>query len=95
MKLYDVITSHEYCIIDTSCGHLTCDISRDDEEYQRITFSGALTISDLMKMQDELDIYAYDTIMENGGYEGIETIEEYNAVTADGEEIIIFVPDMW
>lgn len=95
MKLYDVITGHNYCIIDTGSGHLTCDISREEEEYQRITFVQVLTLSDLKKMQDELDIYAYDTIQENGGFGAIVTIEEYDAVTEDGEEIRIFVPDMW
>lgn len=96
MKLYNVITGHNYCIIDTNYVRLTCDISREEEEYQRITFSRVLTLSDLKKMQEELDIYAYEFIQQNDEYyENIETIYEYEAVTEDGEEVRIFVPDMW
>ena len=95
MKLADVITSHNYCVIDTMTGHWNCDVFQEEEEYQSITFVRELTIPDLKQMQDELDIYAYEVIQENGGFEGIETIEEYNAVTEDGEEIRIFVPDLW
>ena len=97
MKLYDEITSHQYCLIYTDYGYYMCDISREEEEYQQITFSRKLTISDLRKMQDEDDIGAYDAIRVYDGdeIERIETIEEYNAVTEDGEEIRIFVPDMW
>lgn len=94
MKLYDIIPGHNYCVISAAAGTFSADITRDDDDYLKIDCVRVITLADLKHLQDDLDICAYDVIQADGA-DGIEQISEYNAVTESGEEIKIFVPDLW
>lgn len=93
MKIYDEFTN-QWAVYEYDRDCRSEDISRDDTNYQSITFVRKFTMPELFDIKDDCSVY--DVILyHSGDLDLIDWVDKYEAITDDGEEYYIYIVDSW